>query len=413
MRYELFIAYRYLTARRKHAVIWVFSLISLLGVTVGVMALVIALALMTGFQEDIQDKILGANPHLTIRAGWGGTPIPDPEQVRRLAEEVPGVVATSPVVFEQGLLVSERNSTGYAVSVKGIDPDAEARVTRIREDIVAGDLAVLAAETPSGRDGIVLGKDLARNLGVWLGEPVNLLTARPEVSPFGLFPKIVSFEVVAIADSGFYDYDAGRCYISVEAARRLASLGSGATAVEVRGESLRRLRETGQRLQARLGESYFVANILEMNRTFFSALKAEKLAMFLAIGLIVGVAALNIISTLILMVLEKVRDIGTLVSLGATARSIMSVFILQGLLIGVVGTVLGAAAGAAACWVLDAHRVISLQPEVYYISYVPFKTRWVDVSAVMIVSVAVSFLATLYPSWFAARLQPVEALRYE
>lgn len=413
MRYELFIALRYLTARRRPAVIRVFALISLVGVTVGVMALVIALALMTGFQEDIQDRILGANPHLTIRSGWGGVPVRDPEEVRRIAAEVPGVAATAAVVFDQGLLVSERNSTGYAVSVKGIDPGTEARVTRVAEAVVAGDLFSLDRRPASGRDGIVLGKDLARNLGVRLGEPVRLLTARPEISPFGLFPRLVVFEVVGIVDSGFYDYDAGRCYIALDAARRLGALGGGATAVEVRAASLGDLPEVGNGLQARLGEGYHVASILEMNRTFFSALRAEKLLMFLAIGLIVVVAALNIISTLILMVLDKVRDIGTLVSLGANSASVMSIFILQGLLIGVVGTVVGAAGGTALCWVLDAHRVIRLEPEVYYISYVPFQTRIADVAAVVIVGIAVSFLATLYPSWFAARLRPVESLRYE
>lgn len=413
MPYELFIAFRYLTARRKNVFIWVFSLISLLGVTVGVMALVVALALMTGFQEDIQDKIFGANPHLTIRGGWGGSPIPNPEEVSRIAEEVPGVIATAPVVHAQGLLVSERNSTGYAVSVKGISPRLESLVTRIKEDIVAGNLDALVEETASGREGIILGKDLARNLGVWIGQRVNLLTARPEVSPFGLHPRVVSFEVVGIADSGFYDYDSGRCYISLAAARRLAALGAGATVVEVRVDSLRHLKETGDRLQDRIGESLFVTNILEMNRIFFSALKAEKLGMFLAIGLIVVVAGLNIISTLILMVLEKVKDIGTLMSLGATARSVMAIFILQGVLIGILGTLLGAVGGTTLCWFLDSYQVINLRPEVYYISYVPFKIRLGDVSVVMLVSIIVSFLATIYPSWFAARMRPVEALRYE
>ncbi len=413
MRYELFIALRYLTARRKQAVIWIISLISLGGVTVGIMALIIALALMTGFQEDIQDKILGANAHLTVRGGWGGSPIDDPAEVRRILEEIPDVVATAPVILDHGMLISERNPTGYAVSAKGISPVLEPRVTGIARDIVAGDLRALEDVTSSGREGIVLGKDLAANLGVSLGDTVSLLTARPRVSPFGLFPTVNSFEVVGLAESGFYDYDSARCYLNLETAQRLASLQGKATVIEVRTRSLRRLRETGLEVQARLGEDYLVTNILDMNRTFFSALKLEKLLMFIAIGLIVVVAAMNIISTLILMVLEKVRDIGTLVSLGATSRGIMTIFILQGLLIGVIGTLLGAAAGATLCWYLDSFQVISLHPEVYYISYVPFKARWGDVSAVVLVGISVSFLATIYPSWFAARLHPVEALRYE
>ena len=336
MSYPLFIARRYLLARRKQAIIYVISLTSVLGVIVGVAALVVVLALMTGFQDQIQSKIFGANAHLTIFAGKGG------------------------------------------------------------------------------RDRAILGKDLALNLGVTPGEVVRVIIAQPDVSPFLTVPKSREFEVAGVADAGFYDYDSSRIYVSLTAARRfLGLLPTQATAMEARVKDPRRLQAAARAVQQALGNAYYVNDLIRMNKTFFSALRFEKLGMSIAIGLIVLVAALNIISILVLMVMEKVRDIGVLLAMGATHHGIRRIFLLQGLIIAALGTTAGIVLGVALAWVLDRYRLISLPVDVYFIPYVPFHIRPLDVLTVAALTVGVSFLATLYPSWRAARLDPSEALRYE
>jgi lipoprotein-releasing system permease protein len=409
--FPLYVAIRYTLSPRRNAFITLLSTISFLGVAVGVAALLIALALMTGFQEDVQARILGANAHLTIFGGWGGRPIADPRGVLARLQSVREVVAAAPVILEKGLLTSALNPSGDAVVIKGIDPAREARVTDLATDLREGELDALAPAR--GEEGVVLGNKLAYHLGVGIGDTVELLVPQVDVTPFHLRPKSRPFRVVGLVESGFYDYDSTRCYLGLDAAQRLFGLGEEVTAVEVRIANLGRLDQAQDAVEAALGEGFEVSNLLEMNRTFFSALRLEKLLLFLAVGLIVLVAALNIVSTLVLTVKDKTRDLGTLRALGATRTQVMHLFLAQGLLIGVIGTAAGCAAGVALCWWLDAYQVIALPAEVYYLSFVPFKVRLADFSAVASLAVVVSLLAALAPAWKASRLLPAEALRYE
>jgi lipoprotein-releasing system permease protein len=413
MGYPLFIARRYLLARRKQAIIYVISLISVVGIVVGVAALVVVLAMMTGFQDQIQAKILGGNAHLTIFSGWSGRPIDDCDAALTRVLSLPPVAAASPAVYEKGMAVSPLNPAGAAVLIKGIDPSADPSITGIAGQ-VRGDLRSLALPGAGGRDRAILGKDLALTLGVAPGETLRVIIAQANVSPFLTVPRSREFEVAGIADAGFYEYDSTRVYVSLDAARRFVGLSPRqASAIEARVKDPGRITDAAARAQQALGESFYVNDLVRMNRTFFSALRLEKLGMFIAIGFIVVVAALNIVSTLTLMVMEKVRDIGVLAAMGATAEGLRRVFLLQGLIIAVAGTLAGVGLGAGAAWLLGRYRLISLPVDVYFIPYVPFHLKPLDVATVALLAIGVSFLATLYPSWRASRLDPSEALRYE
>jgi lipoprotein-releasing system permease protein len=413
MSYPAFIAQRYLLAQRKQAIIYVISLISILGVIVGVAALVVVLALMTGFQDQIQEKIFGANAHLTIFSGLSGRPLEDVPGVLARLKQVPPVRAAAPVVYEKGMATSELNAAGAAVLIKGIDPQAEREITALSAQ-VRGDLRVLMLPGANGRDRAILGKDLALNLGVGPGDVVRVIIAQANVTPFLTVPRSREFEVAGIADAGFYDYDNSRVYVSLQAARRFSGLlATQATAIEVRVRDPRDLQGASAAVQGALGSGVYVNDLIRMNKTFFSALRFEKLGMSIAIGLIVLVAALNIVSILILMVMEKVRDIGVLLAMGATSHGIRRIFLVQGLIIASIGTGAGIVMGTSLAWILDRFRLIALPVDVYFIPYVPFHIRPMDVLTVAITTVGVSFVATLYPSWRAARLDPSEALRYE
>ena len=412
-RYELLLALRYLTTRRKQAFVTIITSISVLGVAVGVAALIIGLSLATGIHQDIQARILGANAHVTIFAEPGSEGIRDYRELQRQVATVAGVVATAPVVFDRGLITSERNASGAPIFLKGIDPEQEVHVTEVAERFTRGHLADLERPADGGVPPIALGKDLARTLEVGPGDMVRLLVPRARLTPWDLRPRSKAFRVVGIVDSGFYDYDATWAWTSMAGARGLLGLGDEATVIEVRVADVARVAQVRERIRAALGEALPVTDMMEMNRSFFSALRTEKLLTFLVIGLVVVVAALNIVSTLILIVMEKVRDIGTLVSMGATARGIMLVFMAQGVMIGVLGTTVGCAVGLSLAWALDTWRLIPLPADVYFIPYVPFRVRALDVTLIASTALVVSFLATLYPAWKASRLDPVEALRYE
>jgi lipoprotein-releasing system permease protein len=408
----MMVAARYLTARRKQTFIRFITAISILGVAVGVAALIIGLALATGIHQDIRERILGANAHVTVFATPGSEGIVDYRDLEQTVRAVPGVVATAPVVFEKGMMYSELNSGGEAVFLKGVDLQAEPHVTEVAGLFKAGSLADLGSRE-GGIDKVALGKDLARALGVGLGDRVRVVVPQVRLSPWSVEARRPMLEVAGILDSGFYDYDASWAYLSLDAARRLFGLGDVASVIEVRVEDAEDLERVRPAIAAAVGDVHPVTDMVQMNRTFFAALRTEKLLAFLVIGLIVVVAALNIVSTLILMVMEKVRDIGTLVAMGATSRGIMTLFLAQGLMIGVTGTITGCAVGLATAWVLDAWQLVPLPADVYFIPYVPFRVRPLDFTLVASTALVISFLATLYPAWKASRLDPVEALRYE
>ncbi len=413
MGFPLFVARRYLFARRKQAIVFVISTISVLGVIVGVAALVVVLALMTGFQDQIQAKILGVNAHLTILSGLSGRPVNDAPAALARIEALPQVEAAAPVVFEKGMASSALNAAGTAVLIKGIDPEAEGRVTEWLR-LVAGDATVLGKTDARGREPAFLGRDLAAGLGVGPGDTIRVIIARPEVSPLLTVPRSREFLVAGTFESGFYEYDTTRIYVGLDALRRFSGLGAGAaTAIEARVRDPRHIPDQANEVQGALGQEFYVNDLVRMNRTFFSALRLEKLAMSVAIALIIVVAALNIVSVLVLLVMEKVRDIGVLAALGATASGLRRIFALQGLIIAGSGTLAGALLGVSLAVVLDRTHLVRLPPDVYFIPYVPFHVRPLDVVAVVAVTFGVSFLATLYPAWRAAQLDPSEALRYE
>jgi len=403
MPFELFISFRYLKAKRKQTVISLITFISMAGVALGVMALVIVLAVMTGFQNDMRDKILETNAHVVVLS-HESEGIGNYQEVISKAEEVPEVVAVAPFIYSQVMLSSSRNAMG--VVLRGIDPNAEIRVTQLARNMVEGTLADL-------EEGIVIGKELATSMGVYEGDDITVISPMGRMTPMGSAPRMKKLRVAGVFDSGMYEYDTGLAYVSLETARGFFDLGPVVTGLQVRVADIFNAKEVAEDIQSALGFPYYTRDWMEMNKNLFSALKLEKLAMFIILILIILVAAFNIISTLVMMVLEKHKDIGILKSMGATGKSIMTIFLIEGLTIGFVGTVIGLAGGVLTCWVADTYHLIKLQADIYYISYLSFKIQPLDLVLVCSASVLISILATLYPAWQASQLDPVEALRYE
>jgi lipoprotein-releasing system permease protein len=409
MPFELRIALRYLTARRKQAFISVISAISILGVLVGVAAVMIALGLMTGLQSEIRARILGATAHVSIFKAHN-EPFDNYVQVAEAARHVPGVLGTAPAVYGKGLLKSPGGSSQVA-TLKGIVPDRERTVTDVATQIETGSLAPL--ESPAeGLPPILLGRDLAASLGVGVGDVVSLIAAQGQLTPMGVLPRTTKLQVAGTVRSGLYEFDAAWAYLPFATAQRLFDL-EGASLVEVRVQDMFAVRPMAQAILAKLGEGYVTTDWIQMNESLFSALWLEKTAIAITIGLIVMVAALNIVATLILMVMEKHKDIAILVSMGASRAAVMRIFMLQGTVIGGLGTAAGALLGWGACRVLDHYRVIRIPEDVYQIAYVPFRLLAADATIVVVSALLVCFLATIHPARGAARLDPAEALRYE
>lgn len=404
MKFEFLIALRYLKAKRKQAVISLITVISIVGVAAGVAALIIALAIETGFRVDLQQKLLGAQAHIQL-IPRDRTGIHDYAEMTSQVEKMPGVVGAAPALYETVLMSSRKQSTG--VEIKGILPQQEARVSTFAQTIVQGNLKNF------NDNAVVVGQELANELGVAVGEDVQVLSPHTSVDPFGGMPTGLVFHVVAIFSSGLYDLDAKWAYVPLERAQRLDRAGDVAGTIEVKIANIYEAPVIGQRIVSALGHGLDFQDWISLNQSIFQALRLEKLVMFITIGLIVIVAALNIVAMLIMMVLEKTRDIAILMSMGATQRQIRRIFILQGVLIGVVGTAAGVVIGQVLSFVADKYKLIRLAPEVYTIAYVPFRADIVSALTVAGFAILISFLATLYPSAAASRLHPVEALRYE
>jgi lipoprotein-releasing system permease protein len=405
--FELHVALRYLLAKRKQAFISVISLISTLGVTVGVMALVIALALMTGLQGEIRDRIVGANPHIYV---WKTSGIGDYHVEAARLRQIPHVVGAAPAILGKAMINSSRLDD--FVNLTGIDPALEAEVTDLRAAMQTGHLEALEDDTEDGAlGGILLGKDLARGLGVAVGDSVQVVTPHGTLSPMGMVPVPRRLRVVGTFSLGLYEFDNTTGFVSLEVAKRL--FGKDIDLIQLRVDDIWRASTVAHSISATLGDKYFTQDWSEMNRSLFSALWLEKIAISLTIGLIVMVAALNIIASLILLVMEKNRDIAILKTMGASARSVTAIFMMQGLIIGIVGTTVGAAAGYVLSHVLDRYELIKVPTDVYQVSHVPFKVQPGDFALVVVAAIVVCFVATIYPSRQAAKLDPAQALRYE
>jgi len=408
--YELLIALRYLTAKRKQAFISIISAISVLGVVVGVMALMVALGLMTGLQKEIRSKILGTTAHISLFRSRGEG-FGDYRQVVERARRLPHVLGAGPAVYGKGIVASAAGSD--LATFKGIVPSEERTVTDIGSQVEGGSLDALAAPSPDGVPPILLGYELANKLGVGPGDIVSVTSPRGRLSPMGLLPLVSKFKVAGLVRSGLYEFDAGWAYMCLPTAQRLFIDDDRASLVELRVDDIYAVRRISAEIRAALGDDYLASNWIDLNQSLFSALWLEKMAIGITIGLIVMVAALNIVATLILMVMEKHKDIAILVSMGASRGAVTRIFMLQGTVIGAAGTAAGAMLGAAACQVLDRFRLLKVPVDVYQISYVPFTLLPGDAAIVVVGAVLICFLATVHPARAAARLDPAEALRYE
>jgi lipoprotein-releasing system permease protein len=437
MQFELFVAARYLRAKRRQAVIGMITVISMIGVAAGVASLIIALAINNGFRQDLQDRLLGSTAHVNLlRVESDG--IRNWDELLARLEHQPHVVAGAPTIYEQVLI--SRGAHAQGAILKGIIPSYERKVSDILDSVKTGSAApldvpavesvdqssslrpgtestgepnALSAKVTSGLPPILLGKDMADQLGAQVGSVVNVTSPQGELTPFGIVPKYQRFKVVGIFSTGFYDSDNSWGFIRLSDAQRLFGLQDVVSVLEFKVDDIYKAREIAGKLETAAGKGFMATNWMDQNKALFRALRLERMVTFITIGLIVFVAALNILISLIMMVMEKTRDIAVLVSMGAKKGQIRRVFIYQGLLIGVIGTVLGMIAGYALSWAGGHYHLLSLSAEVYSIDYVPFAPRLLDGVMVAAVAIGVSFIATLYPSWSAASVLPAEALRYE
>jgi lipoprotein-releasing system permease protein len=444
MRFEFFVASRYLRAKRRQAFIGVITAISVAGVAAGVASLIVALAINNGFRQDLQQRLLGSTAHISLMRVQSDGIRDWPPLLERL-EKQPHVVADSPAIYEQVLI--SRGPRARGAVLKGMIPSYERKVSELLKSVTLGSAQELEQTPPLGSSSsskpagvpanrlstdsestdslsgleqrlatmppIVLGKDMADQLGATVGSVVLVTSPQGELTPFGMVPKYIRFKVVGVFDSGFYDYDTSWAFTRLSDAQRLFGLGDLISVIEFKIDDIYKARQVAEQIEQAAGRGFMAANWMEQNKALFHALRLERLVTFITIGLIVFVAALNILISLTMMVMEKTKDIAVLMSMGTRKTQVRRIFVAQGVLIGVVGTAIGLVLGFLISWLGGHYHLISLSPEVYSIDYVPFAPRLIDGVLVALVAIGISFVATLYPSWSAARILPAEALRYE
>jgi lipoprotein-releasing system permease protein len=442
--FELFVAARYLRAKRRQAVIGVITAISIIGVAAGVASLIIALAINNGFRQDLQQRLLGSTAHVQLMRTAGDGIRDWRALLERLAQQ-PHVVAAAPAIYEQVLI--SRGARAKGALLKGVIPSYERRVSQLLQEVKFGSAEALAeadeagnskrgrgdinaeesqanAQTPAGglasagprreqMPPIILGKEMADELGAKVGSVVLVTSPQGELTPFGLVPKYVRFRVAGIFQSGFYDYDTAWAFTRLSSGQSLFGLGDLVSVIEFKIDDIYRASEVSKAIEQGAGPGFQATNWMEQNRALFRALRLERVVTFITIGLIVFVAALNILISLIMMVMEKTKDIAVLMSMGARRRQVRRIFIAQGVLTGLIGTALGLVVGYGLAYGLGHYHWISLSPEVYSIDYVPSLPRAIDGIVVALVAMGISFTATIYPSYSASRVLPAEALRYE
>lgn len=419
--YEVFIGVRYLRAKRRNRTISFNTLISIAGVTIGVAALIATLGIMTGFKEDLQSKILGTNSHILVTSIAMDT-IKNYGALTEQVAAVPEVVAATPFIFKQVLLTS--NTGSYGVVLRGIDIRREVTVTEIGKTLKAGSLEELerlappsqapadqSSDAPHPLPGIIIGKELSLRLGVFLGDRLNVVSPVGPVSAFGMIPKVRSYRVAGVFESGMFEYDSSLAYVSIKQAQEFFNLGDTVTGIEVKVADIFGADRIAQAIERTLGPPYWARDWMRLNKNLFSALKMEKFMMFVLLVLVVIVASFNIVSTLTMIVVEKHREIAILKAMGATGKAVMSIFMLNGLVIGVVGTMIGIPLGYSFCWAIQ--TFYTLPGDVYYLSHIPVNIKTFDVVIVGVSAILITFLATIHPCRQAARLDPAEALRYE
>ena len=415
MSFEFFVSLRYLKAKRKQTFISIITFISIGGVALGVTALIVVLAVMSGFENDLKNKILGLNAHVLVLS-WDNQ-VEHYGQLAGQVEKVPGVTGATPFILTQVLLNTPQKVTGAVL--RGLEVDSARRVIILDRIIRTGSWKALDApvgdqpEAGASMPGIILGQELAKQLGLSLGDPVSVVSPLGEVSPLGRVPKMRPFRLVGTFESGMFEYDSTIAFVSLAQAQSFLAMPGRVTGLEVKTRDIYEADRIARDIKTRLGFPYWTKDWMRMNKNLFSALKLEKLVMFIILALIILVAAFNIVSSLIMVVMEKTKDIAVLKSMGATAGSIMKIFVLEGLIIGVVGTTLGLFGGVGLCEILRKYQFIHLPSDVYYISSLPVLMKGLDILLIVVAAIGITFVATLYPAWQASRLDPVEALRYE
>ena len=404
MSFEMFIGGRYLRSKQRQAFISLITLLSIAGVTVGVMALIVVIAVMAGFEADLKSRILGVESHVVVLHHGGS--FSDHGRVMDTVERIQGVTAATPFVYTQVML---RSASGVAGAVlRGIGPDSAGRVIK---NLDPGPLQ-RETDSKSSPPGIILGKQLAKNLHVGIGDRVHLISPRGVLSPIGHMPAMKRFDVVGLFESGMYEFDGSLAYVRLDDAQKILRIGDAVTGIEIRVEDLDKAGKVAGQIVKKLGFPFWARDWTQMNRNLFSALKLEKTVMFIILALIILVAAFNIASSLIMMVMQKTKDIAILKAMGATDRSIRRIFVLKGMVIGILGTVMGVCLGFLLCILLENYQFIELPGDVYYITTLPVELKFLDVLAIAVSAMVICFLATLYPAHKASRLDPVEAIRY-